>query len=231
MAVLDNHSYYGQKDDLTLRSSFPDKKGKFHIEGRLVMTSKHLLHPFMKEIAKVMTCCGAHQKYLMGPFPRYLLCRCCEDKAHIKNLEEEEYISYIIDGCRDTARAARELALTCGIRKSPIINPLIMMVGDEEVVAELDREALAMFWDDDPVHPNTSSYDTIAEKFRDMAVTENKPPPPASNRSVPAKRPRVDRADWINTDNSGVVYAPPSYRGQWPRQRGGRRPFRGWRGR
>jgi hypothetical protein len=41
----------------------------------------------------------------------------------------------------------------------------------------------------DPVHPNTSSYDNIAEKFRDMAVTGNKPPPPASNRSMPAKRP------------------------------------------
>jgi hypothetical protein len=67
-----------------------------------------------------------------------------------------------------------------------------------------------------------------------MAVTEKRPPPLASTRGVPAKRARVDRADWINTDtnnNSRVVYAPHSYKGQWPRQRGGLRPFGGWRGR
>jgi hypothetical protein len=31
--LLENLTYYGQRDDDSLNASFADKKGKFHVEG------------------------------------------------------------------------------------------------------------------------------------------------------------------------------------------------------
>jgi hypothetical protein len=51
-----------------------------------------------------------------------------------------------------------------GIRKISIISPMIMMVGDEEAVAELDRDAVAMFREDDPVHPTPPARTTTLRR-------------------------------------------------------------------
>jgi hypothetical protein len=230
--VLDNLAYYGQKDDSSVHSSFSDKKGKFHVEGRLVLATKTLLHQHVKELAKTMLYCGSSQKYLLGPFPRYLLDRCCDNNKHITNLDDDDYISYLIGSCRDTSRAVRELCFTCGVRKVRILNPLVMMVGDVECVDELDREALAMLWGDDPVHPYTSAYDNIAEYLSESVAAEKKPAEQKMEKRPPSKSRPVNRASWINSDTGGVIYAPRGARGSWPRSRGNRRPFRGrgWRG-
>jgi hypothetical protein len=116
--LQDNLAYYGQRDDNSLHASFSDKKGKFHVEGRLVLATKTLLHQHMKELAKTMTYCGSCQKYLLGPFPRYLLDRCCDNNKHITNLDDDDYISYQIGSCKDTSRAVRKLCFTCGVRKN-----------------------------------------------------------------------------------------------------------------
>jgi hypothetical protein len=97
-------------------------------------------------------------KYLMGPYPRYLLDRCCDNTKHITNLDDNDCISYLIGSCKDTTRAVREFCFTIGVRKIRILNPLIMMIGDEESTDELDWEALWMLWGEDPVHPYTSAY-------------------------------------------------------------------------
>ncbi len=228
--VIDNLAYFGQRDDNSLLASFMDKRGKFHVEGKLVVATKTMLHHHLKELAKTMVYCGSHQKYLMGPYPRYLLDRCCDNTKHITNLDDDDYISYLVGSCRDTTRDVRELCFTNGVRKVRILNPLIMMIGDEESVDELDREALAMLWGDDPVHPFTSAYDNIAEKLSDLAVSGMKPAVGTQEKVPPLKRPQVDRASWINSDAGSVTYAPRGGRGSWPRQRGNRRPFRGWRG-
>jgi hypothetical protein len=62
--LLENLTYYGQRDDDSLNASFADKKGKFHVEGRLVLATKMLLHQHVKELAKTLVYCGSHQKYL-----------------------------------------------------------------------------------------------------------------------------------------------------------------------
>jgi hypothetical protein len=75
--MLDNYAYYGQDKNLSLHPSYSDKTGKFHVKRRVTMASKHLLHPHMKEITKVLAYCGIHQKYFLSPFPRYILNSCC----------------------------------------------------------------------------------------------------------------------------------------------------------
>ncbi len=40
----------------------------------------------------------------MGPYPRYLLDRCCDNTKHITYLDDNDYISYLIGSCKDTTR-------------------------------------------------------------------------------------------------------------------------------
>jgi hypothetical protein len=103
-ALLDNFAFYGQQDGLSLRLSTPHKKSKHHVEGKLA--SQHHLHPRMKEIAVVLSCCGSHLKYFLSPFPRYLLNCCCDVPGHVSNLGDEDYFSTLLDSCRDTASQA-----------------------------------------------------------------------------------------------------------------------------
>ncbi len=69
-----------------------------------------------------------------------------------------------------------------------------MMIGDEECADELDREALAMLWGDNPVHPCTSAYDNRAENLSDLAGAEKKPSEQKLEKGPPPKSRPVDRA-------------------------------------
>ncbi len=199
----------------------------------MVTASKHQLHPFMKEISKILACCGEYLKLFLSPFPRYLLRSCCTDPGHVTNLQEDDHISILLDHSRDLARTIRELCFTCGIKRFKVLNPVPMIAGDEDIAAKLDRESLAMIWGDDPVHPSTTAYDNLAECLvRTCSDLEDKAPS-SSHKSgpPPAKRPAIHRASWIHSDESGIAYVPRGNRGQWPRYRGGKRPFRGCGGR
>ncbi len=50
----------------------------------------------MKEMAKVLACCGIYQKFFLSPFPRYVLNSCCGDPDHITNLMEDDYFSTLL---------------------------------------------------------------------------------------------------------------------------------------
>jgi hypothetical protein len=58
--VIDNLAYFDQRDDNSLLASFVDKRGKFHVEGKLVLATKTMLHYHMKLAES--TAVFSHQK-------------------------------------------------------------------------------------------------------------------------------------------------------------------------
>jgi hypothetical protein len=142
---------------------------------------------------------------------------------------EDDHIPILLDHGRDLARTIRELCFTCGVKKIKVPNPIPMIAGDDDIASALDRESLSMIWGDDPVHPSTTAYDNQAECLvRTCSDLEEKAPSSGyKSGPPPAKRPAIQRASWIHSDESGIAYVPRGNRGHWPRTRGGRRPFRG----
>ncbi len=45
---IDNLAYFDQRDNNSLLASLVDKLGKFHVEGKLVLATKTMLHYHMK---------------------------------------------------------------------------------------------------------------------------------------------------------------------------------------
>ena len=53
--------------------------------------------------------CSGSNVILLGPLPRFLLNKCCEDPTHITNFDEKEYLSKMGNDIRDLGKQLRNM--------------------------------------------------------------------------------------------------------------------------
>ncbi len=115
----------------------------YHVEGKLV-ASKHHLHSHMKEM-QILACSSLILRMPALALPvipsLQLLCRA---GSCLYNLKDDDFFSALR---RTPVRRTTQL-LRWGNCVSPlqikILNPLLVVAGDEETMAELDKEALSI---------------------------------------------------------------------------------------
>lgn len=59
--------------------------------GDLKLVSKDMKDLFITALP-LTKAAGAKKVILMGPMPRYLVAKCCEDASHLTNYDDEDYV-------------------------------------------------------------------------------------------------------------------------------------------
>jgi hypothetical protein len=152
----------------------------------------------------------------------------------VTNLDDTDFESTLFNGLDGLHRVIKDNLFTSGGREVTVYNTAQLCVTLEgSRTTSIDtREALAIMWGDDPVHPSRDCYQSLAEHLQ--STIELQPESAASSSSErPLKRPR-----WLEAESSDTVASRDSSRGRGRGQnnrgsrgfRGQRRP-RGFRGR
>jgi hypothetical protein len=175
------------------------------------------------------------KKLILSPLLRYWHARCCTETDHVANLDEPEYENALFSGLDTLRRIIKDALFVSNVRDVTVLNTTQLCVtldGARNTSTDI-REALAIMWGDDPVHPSRDCYQALAEHLQ-STLKQQQHGSASTSASVerPLKRPRWLEADSANTvaprDSAGGRGRGNSNRSRG--QRGGRRP-RGFRGR
>ena len=123
--LFDNSIYKGEVDgELT----DPIKLSrKFHIRGKLKLTDNaDFKNLFEMALLIIRACCGSNV-ILLGPLPRFLLNKCCEDPSHSANFGENGYIGKMGNDIRELGKHLRNLAHLIRLKQTKVLNPAVLM--------------------------------------------------------------------------------------------------------
>jgi hypothetical protein len=107
----------------------------------------------------------AAKKILLSPLPRYWHGRCCEDTDHVSNLDDLDYENTLSTGLDGLRRIIKDTLFLNNIRDVSIYNTsqlCVSLEGSRTTSTDI-REALAIMWGDDAVHPSRDCYTSLAE--------------------------------------------------------------------
>jgi hypothetical protein len=233
---LDHAAFYSITEDSIL-PAVRDTGGHYHIHGALLTAPTEMFTTSVKNCIPLFSVTTPAKKVLLSPLPRYWHGRCCNDTDHVANLDEPGFENSLFTGLDGLRRVMKDTIFLNNARDVTIFNTTQLCVTTEGArTTSIDvREALAIMWGDDPVHPSRDCYSSLAENLHAVINKSTTPTAASSTTSDrPLKQPR-----WLEAESSDTVTpCDPSRgrgRGGFPRtrrHRGGRRPRgpRGYRG-
>jgi hypothetical protein len=219
---LDAAAFYACYED----SVVPARQGLdgvYHIDGDLMLAPDEMFSRSIKICIPLFSVQTEAKKIILSPLPRYWMKRCCSDKEHVSNLEDPACERTLFTGLDNFRRLIKDVTFTSGVSGVSVYNTAQLcsgMPGGRQTSDEV-RDALAILWGPDPVHPASECYEALASSLNtliqpdsesaEVSVAEAKP-----SCERPSKRPR-----WLESEASNTVAPRGGGRGQrWPR--GGR---------
>jgi hypothetical protein len=199
--------------------------GVYHIDGDLMLAPQDMFTRSIKICLPLFSVQTAAKKIVLSPpLPRYWMERCCEDKEHVANLEEPGYEKTLFTGLDNFRRLLKDTLFTSGVSGISVYNTSQLcsgMPGSRQTSDEM-KDALAILWGDDPVHPSVDCYEALASSLDNLITpaqtstdTTTRDSKPSGGGDWPAKRPR-----WLDSEASNTVTPRGGGRGQ--RRPGGR---------
>ena len=228
--IWSNMAYMGSDE-----SGLPKKVQKdstdrrYHVTGHLQAAPKQVFQLVAKDCTDLFGAAGAASVMLLGPLPRYVTAKCCEDPEHLTNFGTDD-MEAEIQRAEDNAAAAAGPALSAGSAAFFVYHDVFG--SDKDLVDMAGTDGAAIWRQDDPVHLTKDAYGELG-----MAMV-------AAARQQPCAATRRERLESVVPGgnllrgNSNVRptawvlgQAAPSTRGQRGSrfQRGGQR--NSWRGR
>jgi hypothetical protein len=229
---LDNATYYSITEDSIL-PAVRDVSGHYHIHGNLMIAPSEMFTKAVKVCIPLFSIATHAKKLVLSPLPRYWHHRCCGDEDHVANLEEEGYEDDLFSGLDNTRRIIKDVLHCNGVKDVKIYNTSQLCVaieGSRSTGGDV-RDALAVMWGEDPVHPSRECYGSLGEHIDALLTSSETTSSNISTSSAdrPLKRPR-----WLEAEASDTVVPRDATRGRgnFPRTRGSfRGPRRGRGGR
>jgi hypothetical protein len=224
---LDSAAYYAITDDSVL-PPVRDISGHYHIHGALITAPTEMFTKTVKTCLPLFTIETSAKKLVLSPLPRYLQKRCCSDTDHVSNLADDDYETTMFSGLDTLRRVIKDTLFLSGVRDVKTLNTsqLCITTDGARTTGSEVRDALAIIWGDDPVHPARDCYQFLAEHIDQVFLQSNSSS--TSGASTPSERP-VKRPRWLEDDASSLVTPRNTPHG---RGRGGRGRGRGgYRGR
>ena len=130
--------------------------GRFHMEGDSVLAPKKLQYSIFNQAKPLLLLAGDLMKILIRPLPRYFKGRCCGNKKHVPNLEDDNYGSNLEDAVLASRQNLKDFAFRQGLRNIRVLVPLSSL-----------RKLGRTLWEEDQVHISRAGFDALAE----LAVT------------------------------------------------------------
>jgi hypothetical protein len=146
----------------------------------------------------------------------------------VANIDDVDFEGTLFSGLDNLRHIIKDTLFCNGVKDMKILNPSQLCISaDSGRQTSIDtREALAIMWGDDPVHPARDCYESLAEHLVPTTTPSTEKPSGSSSASErPLKRPR-----WLLEDSANTVTPHNSSRGRSRgNQRGiGNRGFRGY---
>jgi hypothetical protein len=161
---LDNGTYYEEDEEGTRRLLRKDEENVYHVEGKLVVAAPTQVVVLMKNCREVLEEVPDNRKVLMGPGPRYLRCKCCDQQGHVTNFEDRGYRKDILCDLQEAKEALVDLCRECEMRNFKVTSPVDLM-GLRSHMEEAEVEALL---GTDPVHYSVTGFATMASNLIEM---------------------------------------------------------------
>jgi hypothetical protein len=221
---LDSAAFYSFTDDSIL-PPVRDISGLYHIHGALITAPSEMFAKSIKTCIPLFNTSTSAKKLILLPFPRYLQKRCCTDTDHVSNLSEDDYEANMFSGLDGLRRITKDTLFLGGVRDTTILNTSQLCISQEgsKTTGSDVRDAIAIMWGEDPVHPSRECYSFLAEHLEAL-ILQPKPGGSSSTSTIP-ERP-LKRPRWLE-DGSDDLVTPRNSAGGHGRGRGGRGGFRG----
>jgi hypothetical protein len=96
--LLSNSSFMGTSDDGMPLPVMPMSDGKYHVPGSLIPTPMSIIRKTLQSCECIANAVKNSKVILIGPFPRYVSRRCCNDAGHLENYNNPDYENEILGG-------------------------------------------------------------------------------------------------------------------------------------
>ena len=78
--------------------------GSYHVRGELQLIDSLEMKRLFETALPILRACTGANTILLGPLPRYLITKCCEDKSHITNFTNPNYVAEMARHIRDLGK-------------------------------------------------------------------------------------------------------------------------------
>ena len=147
--LFDNSVFHGVVDENPVA---PVKiHGWYHILGRLEVTNAKAGKELFDDALPILRAARGAELLVIGPLPRFLVKKCCDNAGHITYFGEAGYGAKLCAGVKDVGIHLRSLLHTRGIKAAKILNPWVLM-GLARADSGNPHDTLKI-WGKDPVHP------------------------------------------------------------------------------
>jgi hypothetical protein len=170
------------------------------VEGELKMISKEDMKELFILILPLIKAARGLKVIIMGPMPRYLIAKCCENPGHVTNRNTDSYIDGMIQGIKDVYSWINSTIFLRRIKYVKTFNPTHALgFNNYDVNIDTNLE----LWGEDPVHPTPSGYKVLAESLASMVdgvltdATVNNDPPPQQKKRQAIREPWIVASELV----------------------------------
>jgi hypothetical protein len=137
---------------------------------------------------------------MLTPLPRYLWHRCCDNRAHLTNSEEENFAREMGSRIRELQIQLRNMIFMRKLKGVSVLNAVEALgIAQSTDSEEADLDRILALWGPDPVHPTTAAYRILSEKIAektDALLSESQMGPIPEPNSQ--KRKAGARDSWVS---------------------------------
>jgi hypothetical protein len=156
---LDCAAYYGLTEDGDLVPA-QRHEGKYHINGALIIAPKEQFQFTLKTCLPLLKFRPDVKKIVLSPAPRYWMQKCCEDKEHISNFNNEDYEAKMFEGLDNLRRCSKDFLFMQRVCNIKVCNPFqVFGCSSGRTVCSLTISAVCDIWGEHPINPDIDCSD------------------------------------------------------------------------
>jgi hypothetical protein len=165
LQFLDGAAFYGEPEEGGLLPMRRDGSNHFHVDGRLTVAPVECFGKSVEVSSPLLAAARAFNAVLLSPLPRYWLGRCCDDKEHVSNLEEEDHERVLIAGIDRLRRTAKDKIHCLNLAGITVMSCLQLMgeTSGSAHTSEAILQSVKGRWGPDPVHPAPELFSVAAK--------------------------------------------------------------------
>jgi hypothetical protein len=140
----------------------PMPDGRYHVQGSLIPTPLSIIRKTLQSCEGIATIVKKSKVILIGPPPRYVSGRCCDDVTHLERYNNPDYENEILTGIETVNRVLEKWAAENDLDYS-LIDPTEHSVPADFPLGERVTPDGSAWWStSDPVHLAKESYQVLA---------------------------------------------------------------------
>jgi hypothetical protein len=170
--LLSNSSFMGTSNDGMPLPMLPMGDGKYHVPGSLIPTPMSIIRKILQSCDGIAAVIKNSRVILIGPSPRYVSRRCCDDAGHLENYNNPEYKSEILGGIDSINRTLEKWAAENELNYSLVDPTEQSEPADFPLGEHVTPDGSAWWSTSDLVHLSQGSYRVLASTVTSVQNTD-----------------------------------------------------------